>query len=354
MKKITSAFLSVIMLVSLCLLAACNSVKPKEAGELFFDTATADAFTQSIMDTMGIDASERSILSADTGTSGKTLKANFGISLDSLSVGEAQLVSSPLGLSAAVLFSAASESVSGSLNYTYDTDSLSVLYALDANNGYLKLDGVTEKYLKADLSDIASAFDTPDSSSDTASDAFNPDHSKVSETETELTVNGVTTKVRCIEYVMEGDELASFGNMLEQELEKYAVSNKLLSGFLGVRELRVLGDYQPADGDLVSVKRYFDVNTPVGCELTATIDGSSAFFRYTTASGSDAVYAAFEASGKDDDGTELFTATGSGTSRKDGTFTSEVTVNAEGESVKLKLSGSSETTDGGKIGRAHV
>ena len=40
MKKIISAFLSVIMLVSLCLLASCNSTQPKDAGELFFDAVS--------------------------------------------------------------------------------------------------------------------------------------------------------------------------------------------------------------------------------------------------------------------------------------------------------------------------
>ena len=345
MKKITSVFLSVIMLTSLCLLAACNSVKPKDAGELFFDTATADIFAQSIMDTMGIDTSEKSIVRADTKTSGKALRADFGISLDSLSVGEAQLASSPIMLNASALFSAASKSASGSLNYTYDTDSLSVLYAFDENNGYLKLDGVTEKYVKDDLSDIISASDT---SSDTSSDTFTPDPEKVTETEAELTVNGVTTKVRCLEYVIKGDELASLYRMLAQKLENAVGSGKILPEIIGSDDFRIDKDFQPGDDDFASVKRYFDVNTPVGCELTVTLDGSSFSFGYKTAAGSDAVYATFEASGKDTDGKELFSATGSGTSRSDGTFTAEITVSAEGDPVKLKLSGKSEKTDDAK------
>lgn len=348
MKKITSVFLSVIMLASLCLLAACNSVKPKDAGELFFDTATADIFAQSIMDTMGIDTSEKSIIRADTKTSGKALRADLGISLDSLSVGEAQLASSPIMLNASALFSAASKSASGSLNYTYDTDSLSVLYAFDENNGYLKLDGVTEKYVKADLSDIISASDTSDTSSDTSSDTFTPDPEKVTETEAELTVNGVTTKVRCLEYVIKGDELASLYRMLAQKLENAVGSGKILPEIIGSDDFRIDKDFQPGDDDFASVKRYFDVNTPVGCELIVALDGASFSFGYKTAAGSDAVYATFEASGKDTDGKELFSATGSGASRSDGTFTAEITVSAEGDPVKLKLSGKSEKTDDAK------
>lgn len=160
MKKITSAFLSVIMLVSLCLLASCNSTQPKDAGELFFDEGGADRFAQSIIETMGIDTSDKSITNADVTASGKSLKAEYGLSLDNLSVGGFRLFASPVTINAAALYDSASKSASGSLSYGYDTDSVSLLYALNTKNALLKLDGITDKYVKVDLSEIIAAAES--------------------------------------------------------------------------------------------------------------------------------------------------------------------------------------------------
>ena len=160
MKKITSAFLSVIMLVSLCLLASCNSTRPKDADELFFDEGGADRFTQSIMETMGIDTSDKSITNADVTASGKSLKAEYGLSLDNMSVGGFQLFASPVTINAAALYDSASKSASGSLSYGYDPDSVSLLYALNTKNALLKLDGITDKYVKVDLSEIIAAAES--------------------------------------------------------------------------------------------------------------------------------------------------------------------------------------------------
>ena len=176
MKKITSAFLSVIMLVSLCLLASCNSTQPKDAGELFFDEGGADRFAQSIIETMGIDTSDKSITNADITASGKSLKAEYGLSIDNLSVSGFRLFASPVTINATALYDSASKSASGSLSYGYDTDSVSLLYALDAKNALLKLDGITDKYVKVDLSEIIAAAESSAESSPENSETSSPSY----------------------------------------------------------------------------------------------------------------------------------------------------------------------------------
>ncbi|MDD7670068.1 MAG: hypothetical protein PT943_02245 [Ruminococcus sp.] len=354
MKKITSAFLSVIMLVSLCLLASCNSTQPKEAGELFFDEGGADRFTQSIMETMGIDTSDKSITNADVTASGKSLKAEYGLSLDNLSVGGFQLFASPVTINAAALYDSASKSASGSLSYGYDTDSVSLLYALNTKNALLKLDGITDKYVKVDLSEIIAAAESSADVSGAEASFPSLDPKNVTETEAELTVNGVTNKVRCLEYVIKGEELASivhsFPDMIEKELASNEQLAMLITRFDPEGEIGAAFDkirnYQPKDSESVSIKRYFDVNTPAGCELNVMIADVNVTVKYTTVSDDKGVYAAFEAKVTAEG--ETVSVTGSGSSSKDGTFALEVTVNAGDEPIKLKLSGKTEKTDAGK------
>lgn len=354
MKKITSAFLSVIMLVSLCLLASCNSTQPKEAGELFFDEGGADRFTQSIMETMGIDTSDKSITNADVTASGKSLKAEYGLSLDNLSVGGFRLFASPVTINAAALYDSASKSASGSLSYGYDTDSVSLLYALNTKNALLKLDGITDKYVKVDLSEIIAAAESSADVSGAEASFPSLDPKNVTETEAELTVNGVTNKVRCLEYVIKGEELASivhsFPDMIEKELASNEQLAMLITRFDPEGEIGAAFDkirnYQPKDSESVSIKRYFDVNTPAGCELNVMIADVNVTVKYTTVSDDKGVYAAFEAK-VTAEGETVF-VTGSGSSSKDGTFALEVTVNAGDEPIKLKLSGKTEKTDAGK------
>lgn len=354
MKKITSAFLSVIMLVSLCLLASCNSTQPKEAGELFFDEGGADRFTQSIMETMGIDTSDKSITNADVTASGKSLKAEYGLSLDDLSVGGFRLFASPVTINATALYDSASKSASGSLSYGYDTDSVSLLYALNTKNALLKLDGITDKYVKVDLSEIIAAAESSADVSGAEASFPSLDPKNVTETEAELTVNGVTNKVRCLEYVIKGEELASivhsFPDMIEKELASNEQLAMLITRFDPEGEIGAAFDkirnYQPKDSESVSIKRYFDVNTPAGCELNVMIADVNVTVKYTTVSDDKGVYAAFEAK-VTAEGETVF-VTGSGSSSKDGTFALEVTVNAGDEPIKLKLSGKTEKTDAGK------
>ena len=354
MKKITSAFLSVIMLVSLCLLASCNSTRPKDADELFFDEGGADRFTQSIMETMGIDTSDKSITNADVTASGKSLKAEYGLSLDNLSVGGIRLFASPVTINAAALYDSASKSASGSLSYGYDTDSVSLLYALNTKNALLKLDGITDKYVKVDLSEIIAAAESSADVSGAEASFPSLDPKNVTETEAELTVNGVTNKVRCLEYVIKGEELASivhsFPDMIEKELASNEQLAMLITRFDPEGEIGAAFDkirnYQPKDSESVSIKRYFDVNTPAGCELNVMIADVNVTVKYTTVSDDKGVYAAFEAKVTAEG--ETVSVTGSGSSSKDGTFALEVTVNADDEPIKLKLSGKTEKTDAGK------
>lgn len=354
MKKIISAFLSVIMLVSLCLLASCNSTQPKDAGELFFDEGGADRFAQSIIETMGIDTSDKSITNADVTASGKSLKAEYGLSLDNLSVGGFRLFASPVTINAAALYDSASKSASGSLSYGYDTDSVSLLYALDAKNALLKLDGITDKYVKVDLSEIIAAAESSADVSGAEASFPSLDPKNVTETEAELTVNGVTNKVRCLEYVIKGEELASivhsFPDMIEKELASNEQLAMLITRFDPDGEIGAAFDkirnYQPKDSESVSIKRYFDVNTPAGCELNVMIADVNVTVKYTTVSDDKGVYAAFEAKVTAEG--ENVSVTGSGSSSKDGTFALEVTVNAGDEPIKLKLSGKTEKTDAGK------
>ncbi len=354
MKKITSAFLSVIMLVSICLLASCNSTQPKDAGELFFDEGGADRFAHSIIETMGIDTSDKSITNADVTASGKSLKAEYGLSIDNLSVGGIRLFASPVTINATALYDSASKSASGSLSYGYDTDSVSLLYALDAKNALLKLDGITDKYVKVDLSEIIAAAES--SAEVSATEAFFPslDPKNVTETEAELTVNGVTNKVRCLEYVLKGEELASIVHSFADALEKELASNEQLAmlitrfdteGKIGAAFDKIR-NYQPKDNESVSIKRYFDVNTPAGCELNAMLADVNVTAKYTIVSDDKGTYAAFEAKVTAEGKT--VSVTGSGSSSKDGAFALEATVNAGDEPIKLKLSGKTEKTDAGK------
>ena len=358
MKKIISAFLSVIMLVSLCLLASCNSTQPKDAGELFFDEGGADRFTQSIIETMGIDTSDKSITNADVTASGKSLKAEYGLSIDNLSVSGFRLFASPVTINATALYDSASKSASGSLSYGYDTDSVSLLYALDAKNALLKLDGITDKYVKVDLSEIIAAAESSAEVSAENSETSSPfpalDPAKVTETQAELTVNGVTNKVRCLEYVIKGEELASIVHSFADALEKELASNEQLAmlitrfdteGKIGAAFDKIR-NYQPKDSESVSIKRYFDVNTPAGCELNAMLADVNVTAKYTIVSDDKGTYAAFEAKVTAEG--ETVSVTGSGSSSKDGAFALEATVNAGDEPVKLKLSGKTEKTDAGK------
>ncbi len=358
MKKITSAFLSVIMLVSLCLLASCNSTQPKDAGELFFDEGGADRFAQSIIETMGIDTSDKSITNADVTASGKSLKAEYGLSIDNLSVSGFRLFASPVTINATALYDSASKSASGSLSYGYDTDSVSLLYALDAKNALLKLDGITDKYVKVDLSEIIAAAESSAEVSAENSETSSPfpalDPAKVTETQAELTVNGVTNKVRCLEYVIKGEELASIVHSFADALEKELASNEQLAmlitrfdteGKIGAAFDKIR-NYQPKDNESVSIKRYFDVNTPAGCELNAMLADVNVTAKYTIVSDDKGTYAAFEAKVTAEG--ETVSVTGSGSSSKDGAFALEATVNAGDEPVKLKLSGKTEKTDAGK------
>lgn len=358
MKKIISAFLSVIMLVSLCLLASCNSTRPKDAGELFFDEGGADRFTQSIIETMGIDTSDKSITNADITASGKSLKAEYGLSIDNLSVSGFRLFASPVTINATALYDSASKSASGSLSYGYDTDSVSLLYALDAKNALLKLDGITDKYVKVDLSEIIAAAESSAEVSAENSETSSPfpalDPAKVTETQAELTVNGVTNKVRCLEYVIKGEELASIVHSFADALEKELASNEqlamLITRFDTEGKISAAFDkirnYQPKDSESVSIKRYFDVNTPAGCELNAMLADVNVTAKYTIVSDDKGTYAAFEAKVTAEG--ETVSVTGSGSSSKDGAFALEATVNAGDEPVKLKLSGKTEKTDAGK------
>ena len=358
MKKIISAFLSVIMLVSLCLLASCNSTQPKDAGELFFDEGGADRFTQSIIETMGIDTSDKSITNADITASGKSLKAEYGLSIDNLSVSGFRLFASPVTINATALYDSASKSASGSLSYGYDTDSVSLLYALDAKNALLKLDGITDKYVKVDLSEIIAAAESSAEVSAENSETSSPfpalDPAKVTETQAELTVNGVTNKVRCLEYVIKGEELASIVHSFADALEKELASNEqlamLITRFDTEGKISAAFDkirnYQPKDSESVSIKRYFDVNTPAGCELNAMLADVNVTAKYTIVSDDKGTYAAFEAKVTAEG--ETVSVTGSGSSSKDGAFALEATVNAGDEPVKLKLSGKTEKTDAGK------
>lgn len=358
MKKIISAFLSVIMLVSLCLLASCNSTRPKDAGELFFDEGGADRFTQSIIETMGIDTSDKSITNADITASGKSLKAEYGLSIDNLSVSGFRLFASPVTINATALYDSASKSASGSLSYGYDTDSVSLLYALDAKNALLKLDGITDKYVKVDLSEIIAAAESSAEVSAENSETSSPfpalDPAKVTETQAELTVNGVTNKVRCLEYVIKGEELASIVHSFADALEKELASNEqlamLITRFDTEGKISAAFDkirnYQPKDNESVSIKRYFDVNTPAGCELNAMLADVNVTAKYTIVSDDKGTYAAFEAKVTAEG--ETVSVTGSGSSSKDGAFALEATVNAGDEPVKLKLSGKTEKTDAGK------
>ena len=358
MKKIISAFLSVIMLVSLCLLASCNSTQPKDAGELFFDEGGADRFTQSIIETMGIDTSDKSITNADITASGKSLKAEYGLSIDNLSVSGFRLFASPVTINATALYDSASKSASGSLSYGYDTDSVSLLYALDAKNALLKLDGITDKYVKVDLSEIIAAAESSAEVSAENSETSSPfpalDPAKVTETQAELTVNGVTNKVRCLEYVIKGEELASIVHSFADALEKELASNEqlamLITRFDTESKIGAAFDkirnYQPKDNESVSIKRYFDVNTPAGCELNAMLADVNVTAKYTIVSDDKGTYAAFEAKVTAEG--ETVSVTGSGSSSKDGAFALEATVNAGDEPVKLKLSGKTEKTDAGK------
>lgn len=358
MKKIISAFLSVIMLVSLCLLASCNSTQPKDAGELFFDEGGADRFAQSIIETMGIDTSDKSITNADVTASGKSLKAEYGLSIDNLSVSGFRLFASPVTINATALYDSASKSASGSLSYGYDTDSVSLLYALDAKNALLKLDGITDKYVKVDLSEIIAAAESSVEVSAENSETSSPfpalDPAKVTETQAELTVNGVTNKVRCLEYVIKGEELASIVHSFADALEKELASNEQLAmlitrfdteGKIGAAFDKIR-NYQPKDNESVSIKRYFDVNTPAGCELNAMLADVNVTAKYTIVSDDKGTYAAFEAKVTAEG--ETVSVTGSGSSSKDGAFALEATVNAGDEPVKLKLSGKTEKTDAGK------
>lgn len=358
MKKIISAFLSVIMLVSLCLLASCNSTQPKDAGELFFDEGGADRFTQSIIETMGIDTSDKSITNADITASGKSLKAEYGLSIDNLSVSGFRLFASPVTINATALYDSASKSASGSLSYGYDTDSVSLLYALDAKNALLKLDGITDKYVKVDLSEIIAAAESSAEVSAENSETSSPfpalDPAKVTETQAELTVNGATNKVRCLEYVIKGEELASIVHSFADALEKELASNEQLAmlitrfdteGKIGAAFDKIR-NYQPKDNESVSIKRYFDVNTPAGCELNAMLADVNVTAKYTIVSDDKGTYAAFEAKVTAEG--ETVSVTGSGSSSKDGAFALEATVNAGDEPVKLKLSGKTEKTDAGK------
>lgn len=358
MKKIISAFLSVIMLVSLCLLASCNSTRPKDAGELFFDEGGADRFAQSIIETMGIDTSDKSITNADITASGKSLKAEYGLSIDNLSVSGFRLFASPVTINATALYDSASKSASGSLSYGYDTDSVSLLYALDAKNALLKLDGITDKYVKVDLSEIIAAAESSAEVSPENSETSPPfpalDPAKVTETQAELTVNGVTNKVRCLEYVIKGEELASIVHSFADALEKELASNEQLAmlitrfdteGKIGAAFDKIR-NYQPKDNESVSIKRYFDVNTPAGCELNAMLADVNVTAKYTIVSDDKGTYAAFEAKVTAEG--ETVSVTGSGSSSKDGAFALEATVNAGDEPVKLKLSGKTEKTDAGK------
>lgn len=358
MKKIISAFLSVIMLVSLCLLASCNSTQPKDAGELFFDEGGADRFTQSIIETMGIDTSDKSITNADVTASGKSLKAEYGLSLDNLSVSGFRLFASPVTINATALYDSASKSASGSLSYGYDTDSVSLLYALDAKNALMKLNGITDKYVKVDLSEIIAAAESSAEVSAENSETSSPfpalDPAKVTETQAELTVNGVTNKVRCLEYVIKGEELASIVHSFADALEKELASNEQLAmlitrfdteGKIGAAFDKIR-NYQPKDNESVSIKRYFDVNTPAGCELNAMLADVNVTAKYTIVSDDKGTYAAFEAKVTAEG--ETVSVTGSGSSSKDGAFALEATVNAGDEPVKLKLSGKTEKTDAGK------
>lgn len=358
MKKITSAFLSVIMLVSLCLLASCNSTRPKDAGELFFDEGGADRFTQSIIETMGIDTSDKSITNADVTASGKSLKAEYGLSIDNLSVSGFRLFASPVTINATALYDSASKSASGSLSYGYDTDSVSLLYALDAKNALMKLDGITDKYVKVDLSEIIAAAESSAEVSAENSETSSPfpalDPAKVTETQAELTVNGVTNKVRCLEYVIKGEELASIVHSFADALEKELASNEqlamLITRFDTEGKISAAFDkirnYQPKDSESVSIKRYFDVNTPAGCELNAMLADVNVTAKYTIVSDDKGTYAAFEAKVTAEG--ETVSVTGSGSSSKDGAFALEATVNAGDEPVKLKLSGKTEKTYAGK------
>ena len=345
MKKITSAFLSVIMLVSLCLLASCNSTQPKDAGELFFDEGGADRFAQSIIETMGIDTSDKSITNADVTASGKSLKAEYGLSIDNLSVSGFRLFASPVTINATALYDSASKSASGSLSYGYDTDSVSLLYALDAKNALLKLDGITDKYVKVDLSEIIAAAESSAEVSAENSETSSPfpalDPAKVTETQAELTVNGVTNKVRCLEYVIKGEELASIVHSFADALEKELASNEqlamLITRFDTEGKISAAFDkirnYQPKDNESVSIKRYFDVNTPAGCELNAMLADVNVTAKYTIVSDDKGTYAAFEAKVTAEG--ETVSVTGSGSSSKIPTTVTVAKSDSEGFDVTV-------------------
>lgn len=285
MKKTLTLILSMLMILSVCLTGCNGSGKAKPADELFFNNPGSELLPNLLKD-MGFETMD------ETNESNKNSKANVSFDISKLNVGGMDVIEGPMSIKADVISSADGKTTSGSVEYSYLTDSLKALIAASADGkAYLKLDGVTEKYIDIEslsglmggISPMPTAAETSNNVSVnvTASDLEELekaifaciDKSKITESKKEITVNDITSKVRAIEYTAAGAEFkAVFEKMLKALLDSKLVKDAIANSGTQIPELN-FDDVKYDDNDKLSIVFYYDVNTYKGFNIEFNMPG---------------------------------------------------------------------------------
>jgi len=288
MKKTLTLILSMLMILSVCLTGCNGSGKAKPADELFFSNPSSELLTNLLKD-MGFENEE------DTNASDKNSKANLSFDISKLNVGGMDVIEGPMSFKMDMITTPDGSSSSGAIEYTYLTDSLKALIAGGADGGkaYVKLDGITEKYIDVEAFSglMGGASPMPTAAEASNNVTINPsasdleelqkaifacfDKSKITESKKEITVNDIKTKVRAIEYTVTGAEFkAVFEKLVNAVLDSKLVKDSIANSGTQLPE----PDFSKIkfdDNDKLSIVYYFDVNTCKGCNIEFNMTGES-------------------------------------------------------------------------------
>ncbi len=283
-KTIVSLLLVMLMIVSVCLVSCNGSAKAKPADELFFNNSGSELLPK-LLEDMGFDTSEDSLLSSEK--MDKNVKSGVSFEISKLSAGGMNIIEGPMSINASIVANSAETASSGTIEYSYLTDNLKALIAASDGKGGVKIDGVTEKYI--DLESLTGLMGgmLPTNTVTSNTVTANPsdleelekailacfDKSKITESKKEITVNSITTKVRAIEYTVTGAEFKTVAEkMVKAVFDSKLIKDAIADSGAEIPEIN-LDDVKFDDNDKLSVVYYFDVNTYKGSSFEVNMPG---------------------------------------------------------------------------------
>lgn len=368
MKRFTALVLGVLMLISLCAsMASCNGSKPKPADELFFSVSDS-GIMEKLASSMGFDSEVQNNLMQNNE---KNARAAISFGISDFTLGGTPVTQTPINGSFEGIIDR-NGSMSGSVNWSYMTDSLKADMALGKDIAALKLDGVTDYLnIKPLFENMGSAAESGKSAeltaimNDAAKDFENIlsgaiDKTKLTEKSEEIEIDGNKVKVRAISYTLTGGEVTAVVEKIVSEAKKSEAITKLFAE-LGIDGALDDVDFKASENDSISVVRYFEVNEPHGMDAKITCGDYTVAMNSREMSSKDADYADFElnVSGIIDDmqitGSDMSNVKINALYRREnnGSFLCEAGISVGAQALtssiaSVRLSGSTTDTDEGK------